>query len=81
MYPASLHTILTQTIDSSQIFERRIFQKQQKNIEKMKSWDENTIKDLEQVCPKQAHDFHSRLLFANTVLPNLILSSRLIILW
>ena len=58
MYPAALHKIPTQTVDSSQIFERWILQKQPKMINKMtKSWDRNTIKDLEQVCPKQDQDF------------------------
>ena len=60
MYPAALHKIPTQAVDSSQVFERRILQKHPKMINKMtKSWDRNTISDLEQVCPKQAHDFLS----------------------
>ena len=60
MYHAALHKIATQTVDSSQIFEKRILQKQPKMIYKMKkSWDRNTISDLEQVCPKQAQDFPS----------------------
>ena len=60
MYPAALHKIPTQTVDSSQVFERRILQKQPKMINKMKkSWDRNTISDLEQVCPKQAQNFLS----------------------
>ena len=76
MYPAALHKIPTQTVDSSQVFERWILQKQPKMINKMtKSWDRNTIKDLEQVCPKQAHDFLSWLLSSKTILPRLILSS------
>ena len=40
-----------------------------------KSLDKNTNKDLEQVCPEQAHDFLSWLLLSQTNLPRLILSS------
>ena len=58
MYPAALHKISNPTVDSSQIFEMWILQKQPKMINKMtKSWDRNTISDLEHVCPKQAKDF------------------------
>ena len=58
MYPAALHKFPTQTVDSSQVFERWILQKQPKMINKMtKSWDRNTISDLEQVCREQAQDF------------------------
>ena len=40
MYPAALHKIPTQTVDSSQVFKRWILQKQPKMINKMtKSWD------------------------------------------
>ena len=35
MYPAALHKIPTQTFDSSQVFERRILQKQPKMINKL----------------------------------------------
>ena len=74
MYPAALHKIPTQTVDSSQIFERWILQKQPKMINKMtKSWDKNTISDLEQVCPKQAQVFLSWLLSSKTILPRLTL--------
>ena len=60
MHPAALHKIPTQTVGSSQVFERSILQRQRKVINKMtKSWDRNTINDPEQVCPKQAHDFLS----------------------
>ena len=62
MYPAGLHKIPTQIVDSSQVFERLSLQKQPKMINKMtKSWDGNRISDLEQVqvCPKQAQDFLS----------------------
>ena len=80
MYPAALQIIPTQTIDSSQVFERWILQKQPKMINKMtKSWDRNTISDLEQICPKQARDFLSRLLSSKTILPKLILTSRSVI--
>ena len=57
MYPAALHGVPTQLVDSSQVFERRILQKQKKIMYKItKSWDKNTVEDLEQVCPKQDHD-------------------------
>ena len=76
MYPAALHKIPTQTVDSSQVFERWILQKQLKMINQMtKSWDRNTISDLEQVCPKQAQDFLSWLLSSKTILPRIIISS------
>ena len=53
MYPAALHKVPTQTVDSSQVFERWILQKQPKMINEMtKCWDRDTISDLEQVCPK-----------------------------
>ena len=38
-----------------------------------KSCDRNTISDLEQVCPKQDHDFLSWLLSSKTILSRLIL--------
>ena len=80
MYPAALHKIPIQTVDSSQVFERLILQKQPKMFNKMtKSWDKNTISDLEQVCPKQDHHFLSWLLSSTTILPQIILSSWLII--
>ena len=76
MYPAALHRIPSQTIDSSQVFEKWILQKQPKMITKMaKTWDRNTISDLEQVGPKQAQDILFWLLSSKTVLPRLILSS------
>ena len=60
MYPAAQHKIPNKTIDSSQLFERLIFHKQPKIINKIaESWDKNTNEYLEQVCPKQEHDFLS----------------------
>ena len=51
MYPAERQKIPTQTVDSSQVFEKWILQKQPKIINKMtKHCDKNTIKNLEQVC-------------------------------
>ena len=44
-------------------------------IKIIKSLDKITIKYLEQVCPKQAHELLSWLLSWNTILPRLILSS------
>ena len=64
-----MHRNTTQTVDSLQVFERWILQMQPKIIKRItKSWDKNTIKDLEQVCPKQAHDILSWLLSSKTIL-------------
>ena len=58
MYLDALHRISSQTMDSSLVFKRRVFQKQPKIINKtIKSYDTNTIKYLEPVCLQQAHDF------------------------
>ena len=60
MYPVALHENPTQTVDSAQLFEGRILQKQPDTINKnTKSSDKKTIRDLEQVCPIQAHDLFS----------------------
>ena len=60
MYSAALHKIPTQTVDSSQILAKCIHQKQPQTIKSItKSWDKNTIKDLEQVCSKQDHNLIS----------------------
>ena len=60
MYPAALHSNPTQTVDSSQVLAKCIRQKQPQEIKCItKNWDKNTIKDLEQVCPKQDHDLLS----------------------
>ena len=76
MYPAALHKIPTQTVYSSQVFERWILQKQPKKITKMtKSWDKNTISYLEQVFPKQSQDILSWLLSSKTILTRFKLSS------
>ena len=76
LYPAAMHNFPIQTVDSSQVVERWILQKQPKMISEMtKSRDRNTISDLEQVCPEQAQDFLSWLLSPKTNLPRLILSS------
>ena len=76
MYPAALHRIPTQTVDSSQIFENWLLQKHPKMINKMtKSWARNTIGYLEQVCLKQAHDVFSWLLSSKTYLPTQLLLS------
>ena len=76
MYPAALHKFPKQTINSSQVLERWIVQKQPKMINKMtKSWDRNSISDLKQVCPKLAQDFLSWLLSSKTILTRKIFSS------
>ena len=60
MYPAALHKIPTNTVDSSQVLSKRIRQNQPQIIKSItKIWDKNKIKDLEQVCPKQDHDLLS----------------------
>ena len=76
MYPAAPHKFPTQTVDSSQVFERWILQKQPKLINNMTQLcDKNAISDLEQICPEQAQDFFSWLLSSNSILSRLILSS------
>ena len=73
MYPAALHIIPTQTVDSSQAFEVWILEKRQNFIKMMtKIWDEKTIKDLEQDCPEQNHDFLSWLLSSKIILNELL---------
>ena len=60
MYPAAVHKIPTQTVDSSQVLANYIRRKHSQIIKSItKNWDKNTIKDLEQVCPKQDHDLLS----------------------
>ena len=58
MSPAALHKIPTQTVDSPQVLAKCIGQKQPQIIKSItKNWDKNTIKDLEQVCPKEDQVF------------------------
>ena len=53
MYPAALHRIPTQAVDSSQVFERWIL-KQPKIINKItKSWDKNTLKIWNRFVPNR----------------------------
>ena len=60
MYPAALHTISTQSVDSSQVLERRILQRQTNIFNKLtKTWDKKTMGNLEQDCPKQVHESQS----------------------
>ena len=76
MYPAALHKIPNQPVDSSQVFECCILQKHPKMINKMtKSWDRNTISDLEQVCLERDQDLLSRLLSSRSMLSGFFLSS------
>ena len=52
MYPASLHRNSTQTVDSSQVFERRILQKKPKIINKIrKTWDKTQLKIWNRFVP------------------------------
>ena len=68
MYPAALHKNPKQTVDSSQVFERWILQKQPEVMNKMiDTWHRNTISNVEQVCPKQDQDFLSWLLSPKTI--------------
>ena len=54
MYPAALHKIPTQTVDSSQVLAKCIRQKQPQTTKGItKNCDKIAIKDVEQVCPKQ----------------------------
>ena len=60
MYPAALYKIPTQTVDSSQVLVKCLRQKQPQITKSITiKRDKNTNKDLEQVCPKQDHDFLS----------------------
>ena len=57
MSPAALHKIPTQTVDSSQVFERWILQKQPKMINKMtksleKKHNQRTGKGFSQTGPR-----------------------------
>ena len=73
MSPVALHQIPTPTADSSQYLAKCIRQKQPQNIKSItKSWDKNTIKDLEQVCPKQDQDLFSTFWLSKTILSKLI---------
>ena len=75
MYPAALHKIPTQTVDSSQDLAKCIRQKQPQTIKSItKSWDKNTIKDLEQVCPKHDHDLLLTFWSSKKISSKLILS-------
>ena len=57
MYPAALHKILIQTVDSSQVFERWFLRKQPKTINKLtKSWDTIRIKYMERDCLKKVYN-------------------------
>ena len=54
MIPAALHKIPTQTVLSSQDFDKCILQKLPRITNKTtKIWEKNTISDLEQECPIQ----------------------------
>ena len=60
MYPAALHRFPTQLVALSQIFEKSILSEQPNIIKQLtKSWDKNTITDLDEDCPQQKHDFPS----------------------
>ena len=69
MIPAALHKIPTQTVLSSEDFDKCIVQKLPRTTNKMtKNWDKNTISDLEQECPIQLQEFLSELFPPNTIL-------------
>ena len=67
MFPAALHKIPKQTVDSSQVFERRILQKQPRIINQIEKVGKKTIKGLQHLCPKQDQDFLSWLLSSRTI--------------
>ena len=74
LYPAALHKVASQTIHSSQVFERWILQNQPEIIIKIKkNWDKYTNKGL--FCPKQPHDFVSWLWPSKTSSPRIIIPS------
>ena len=73
MIPAALHKIPTQTVLSSQVFDKCFLQKLPRITNKMtENWDKKTISDLEQECPIQLQDFLSELFSSNTILSKLI---------
>ena len=73
MTPKALHKIPTQTVLSSQDFDKCILQKLPRITNKMtKNWDKKTISDLEQECPIQLQDFLSELFSSKTILSKLI---------
>ena len=73
MTPAALHKIPTQTVLSSQDFDKCILQKLPRITNKMtKNWDKKAISDLEQECPIQLQDFLSELFSSITILSKLI---------
>ena len=75
MYPAVLHKIPTQTVDSPQVLAKCIRQKEPQIIKSnTKMWDQKTIKNLEQVCPKQDHNLLSTIWSSKTFSSKLILS-------
>ena len=68
MIPAALHKIPTQTVLSSQDFDKCILQKLPRITNKMtKNWDKNTISDIEQECPIQLKDFLFQFFSSNTI--------------
>ena len=77
MYPAALHRIpKKKQWYRHKFLKDEFFISKKKVINKItKSWVKNTIKNLEQVCPKQAQDFLSWLLSPKTILQSLMLSS------
>ena len=73
MIPAALQKIPTQTVFSSQVFDKSILQKLPRITNKMKKkWDRKTISDLEQECPIQLQDFLFDLFSSVTILSKLI---------
>ena len=79
MYPAALPKIPTRTVDSSQVLAKHIRQKQPQTIKSItKNWDNNTIKDLEQVCPKHDHDLVSTFWSSKIII---ILSKLILSVW
>ena len=58
MYPAALHNTPTHTVGWSQVLAKCLREKRpQVSRSTTTNSDKSTIKDLEQVCPKQDHDF------------------------
>ena len=71
MYPATLHKIPTQTVDSSQVLAKCIRQKQPQAIRRFtNNWNKDTIKDLEQVCPNMTTISFQRFDRQRQICPN-----------
>ena len=74
MYPAALHKIPTQTVDSPQVLATVYAKSNRKQSRVLQKIGTKTIKDLEQVCPKQDHNLLSTFWSSKTILSKLMIS-------